>query len=61
MVQIHELEVTVGDMIQIGETVLTVIDIDHGDVTFRIDDGDGRDPSGLPSYDFDFSNMSIPR
>ena len=61
MVQIHELEVTVGDVIQIGETVLTVMDIDHGDVTFRIDDGDGRDQSGFPLHDLDFTTMSLPR
>lgn len=33
----HELELSVGDSVRIGDVVLTVVDIDGGDVSFRID------------------------
>lgn len=38
MLQFQELELAVGDVLQIGETTVTVIDIENGEVTFRIDD-----------------------
>lgn len=33
---LHELELTVGDVVQIGEYTVTVIDLENGEVTFRI-------------------------
>ena len=43
MVHTQEFEVTVGDIFRIGETTVTVIDIDNGEVTFRVDDGNFHD------------------
>lgn len=60
MVQTQEIEVTVGDIFRIGDTTVTVIDIDNGEVTFRIDDGDSYDDcqsNGL----IDDSSVSLPR
>lgn len=42
MAQRHELDLTIGDVFQIGETTITIIDIDDGEVTFRIDDPELR-------------------
>lgn len=33
---LHEIELTVGDVVQIGEYTVTVIDLEDGEVTFRI-------------------------
>ena len=33
----YELELAVGDVVQIGEMTVTVVDIDGPDVSFRID------------------------
>ncbi len=33
---LHEFELTVGDVLQIGEYTVTVIDLEDGEVTFRI-------------------------
>ena len=33
---LHEIELTVGDVLQIGEYTVTVIDLENGEVTFRI-------------------------
>lgn len=41
--QFHEMELAVGDVLQIGEKILTVVDIDQGEVTFRLDDGEIHD------------------
>jgi hypothetical protein len=38
--QAHELELMIGDTVWIGDRELTVIDIDGGEVTFRVDSGD---------------------
>ena len=35
--QLHELELKVGDVLQIGEHTVTVLDIENGEVTFRIE------------------------
>jgi hypothetical protein len=35
----HDLELFVGDVVQIGEMKVTVIDIDGPEVSFRIDSG----------------------
>lgn len=32
-----EIELGIGDVVQIGDRVYTVIDIENGEVTFRID------------------------
>jgi len=34
----REFELTVGDVLHVGEYVVTVVDIDGTDVSFRIDD-----------------------
>lgn len=33
---LHEIELTVGDVVQIGEYTVTVVDLENGEVTFRI-------------------------
>lgn len=38
MAQRHELDLTVGDVFRIGNTTITIIDIEEGEVTFRVDD-----------------------
>jgi hypothetical protein len=35
---VQEFELTVGDAIRIGNRVLTLIDIDGGEVAFRLDE-----------------------
>jgi len=42
-VQLHELELTVGDVLQIGEHTVTVLDIENGEVTFRVEEAVQRD------------------
>lgn len=32
-----EIELGIGDVVQIGDSIYTVIDIENGEVTFRID------------------------
>ena len=41
----HELELAVGAVLQIGETILTVLDIENNEVFFRIEDLKDGDPS----------------
>jgi hypothetical protein len=36
-VQTQEFELSVGDAVRIGDRVLTLIDIEEGEVAFRID------------------------
>lgn len=36
--QLHELELSVGDVVQIGEYTVTVMDIENGEVTFRVEE-----------------------
>ena len=43
MVQFHEVDLAVGDVLHIAGTTVTVIDIEDGEVTFRVD---GADQSG---------------
>lgn len=33
---IHELDLVIGDVVEIGEYKLTVMDIENGEVTFRV-------------------------
>lgn len=44
--QLHELELMVGDVLQIGEYTVTVLDIENGEVTFRVEESDHNDESG---------------
>lgn len=47
---LHELELTVGDVIQIGDYTVTVIDLENGEVTFRIQEPVGEEiPAESPS------------
>ena len=46
-VQEYEFELSIGDVLQIGESRFTVIDIDGQDVSFRIDSDDTRIETGL--------------
>jgi hypothetical protein len=32
-----EIELAIGDVVQIGDSIYTVIDVEDGEVTFRID------------------------
>ena len=43
MVQIQEFDLIVGDILRVGGKTVTVIDIDQGEVTFRIDEGESHD------------------
>lgn len=38
--QAHELELLIGDTVWIGDREVTVIDIDNGVVTFRVESDD---------------------
>ncbi len=38
--QERELELSVGDVVQIGNQLLVVVDIENEQVTFRIDDSE---------------------
>ncbi|MBA3314172.1 MAG: hypothetical protein H0T47_12920 [Planctomycetaceae bacterium] len=38
-----EIELGIGDVVQIGESFYTVLDIEHGEVTFRVDPADPLD------------------
>ena len=44
--QLHELELTVGDVLQIGEHIVTVLDIENGEVTFRVENPEQYEESG---------------
>ena len=48
----QEFELSVGDAIRIGNRVLTLIDIDGGDVAFRIDEIpiESREPDAGDSF-----------
>lgn len=60
MVQIHEFDLNVGDILQVGDTTVTVIDIENGEVTFRIDEGDSHDDN-LMNGSTDAGSYSLPR
>ena len=44
--QLHELDLTVGDVLQVGEYTVTVLDIDNGEVTFRVEEPKLNEESG---------------
>ena len=41
----HELDLSVGDVLHVGECTITVIDIDGPHVRFQIDHGDDLEPA----------------
>ncbi len=43
----YEFELSVGDVLQVGESRFTIIDIDGLEVSFRVDSDDTRIESGL--------------
>ena len=43
----YEFELSVGDVLEIGESWFTVIDIDDQEVSFRVDSDDTRIETGL--------------
>ena len=48
----HELDLSVGDVLHVGECTITVIDIDGPHVRFQIDHGDELEPAlwGEPQW-----------
>lgn len=42
MVQHLEFDLAVGDVIRVGDTIVTVIDIENGEITFKIDDAESQ-------------------
>jgi hypothetical protein len=60
MVQIHEVDVAVGDVLYFSGTTVTIIDIENGEVTFRIDDGESHGNDQLDACN-DEVPMSLPR
>jgi hypothetical protein len=40
---VFEIELEVGSVLMIGETVLTIVDIEEDDVTFKVDSTDGNE------------------
>ena len=60
MVQIHDFDLTVGDILRVGDTIITVIDIDNGEVTFRIDEGELHDDPRT-NDPMEVGSLSIPR
>jgi hypothetical protein len=42
-VQGYEFELSIGDVLHIGESQFTVIDIDGQEVSFRVDSGDNEE------------------
>lgn len=47
--QLHELELMVGDVLQVGEYTVTVLDIENGEVSFRVDEPEQTDEAGVDS------------
>ena len=45
----QELELAVGDAVQIGDYTLTVIDLENGEVTFRIQQPPADEPVETPA------------
>lgn len=60
MVQIHEFDLNVGDILHLGNTTVTVIDIENGEVTFRVDESDPHDDN-LLNDSMDAGSFSLPR
>lgn len=47
--ELQELDLAVGDVVQIGEYTVTVIDIENDDVTLRVDQPETLDEADLRS------------
>ena len=60
MVHFYEFELTVGDVLQLGELTVTVMDIENGEVTFRVDDGESYSEETL-SESVDRNSNLLPR
>jgi hypothetical protein len=58
MLQFQELELTVGDILQVGDTTITVIEIEGGEVTFRIDNSPTEQQE---NFEADCATPSLPR
>ena len=57
--QIQEINLTIGEVIQVGDVTVTVIDIDGDEVTFRVD-GIESHLDGLNDYAGE-SSLPLPR
>ena len=60
MVPIQEFDLVVGDVLQVGDATVTVIDIDDGEVTFRVDNIDSLQEDGTSGFGEDPSSP-LPR
>ena len=63
-----EIELEVGEVLMVGETVLTIVDIEEGDVTFKVSHTDGGadllvsiSEDALKENNSDASFSTIPR
>jgi hypothetical protein len=56
-VQEYEFELSIGDVLHIGENQFTVLDIDSQEVSFRVDSGDNADNQVVTGL----QQMSVPR
>ena len=50
LVQEQEIELSIGDSLQIGQHTVTVVDIDGGDVSFRIDHEEDEQPVSVEGF-----------
>lgn len=46
--QSHELDLVVGEVLRIGEFTVTVVDIDDGAVTFRVEETEENSETSSP-------------
>lgn len=60
MVQRQELDLAIGDIFRIGDTTITVIDIENGEITFKIDDADLNEVDQACDQEEDLT-ISLPR
>ncbi len=51
LVQEQEIELSIGDSLQIGQHTVTVIDIEGGEVSFRIDREEDHQPVSVGGFD----------
>jgi len=65
---VFEIELEVGEVLMVGETVLTIVDIEEGDVTFKVSHTDGGEDllvsiseDALKENSSDASFSTIPR
>ncbi len=48
--QEQEIELSIGDSLQLGQHTVTVIDIDGGEVSFRIDHEEDNEPVSVGGF-----------